>query len=132
MHRTIPPSGELAERAASTASSRHVGPFIALWKPTHASDRLRGSAVVRSLAALLAVGLVLGCQQILWACPTCKDGLAQNDPLGASLVQGYFWSILFMMSMPFLIISALGGYFYYEVRKARARQAQPDLEPSVE
>jgi hypothetical protein len=71
---------------------------------------------------LLALALVITLQAVATACPTCKDGLAQNDPAGQSLVQGYFWSILFMMSMPFLIFSALGGYFYWEIRKARRTQ----------
>ena len=68
---------------------------------------------------VLMIAFVIGLQAVAAACPTCKDGLAQNDPAGQSLVQGYFWSILFMMSMPFLIFSALGGYFYWEIRKAR-------------
>ena len=38
------------------------------------------------------------------------------------MVEGYFWSILFMMSMPFLILGSLGAYFYYQVRQARALQ----------
>ncbi len=73
---------------------------------------------------LLAVILVVGLQALAVACPTCKDGLAQNDPAGQSLAQGYFWSILFMMSMPFLLFSALGAYFYWEVRRARRGSAQ--------
>ncbi len=57
-----------------------------------------------------------------WGCPTCKDGIAEGGN-GYNLVQGYGWSIVFMMSMPFLIFFSLGGYFYYEVRKAqRARR----------
>jgi uncharacterized membrane protein len=52
------------------------------------------------------------------ACPTCKDSLA-SDPVQQGMVKGYFYSILFMMSMPFLILSSLAAYFYYEVRKAR-------------
>lgn len=52
------------------------------------------------------------------ACPTCKDGLG-NDPARADMVRGYFWSILFMMSMPFLILAGLGTYFYLQIRKAR-------------
>jgi hypothetical protein len=54
-------------------------------------------------------------------CPTCKDTLAQNDPARANLVRGYFWSILFMMSMPFLILGGLSTYLYFLVRGARAR-----------
>ncbi len=56
------------------------------------------------------------------ACPTCKDGLA-GDPAYSNMVNGYFWSIIFMMSMPFLVFSGVASYFYYEVRRARIRQA---------
>jgi len=66
------------------------------------------------LALLLLADTALGC-------PTCKDNLA-SDPDAANLVRGYFWSILFMMSMPFLILGGLSSYFYWEVRKARWQQ----------
>ena len=56
------------------------------------------------------------------ACPTCKDGMA-GDPAYSNMVNGYFWSILFMMSMPFLVFSGVAAYFYYEVCRARAREA---------
>ena len=52
----------------------------------------------------------------------------QSD--GGDLVSGYQWSILFMMGMPFAILTGLGGYVYYEVRKARQKQ-QPDREESL-
>lgn len=55
------------------------------------------------------------------ACPTCSQALAHSQ--GGDLVAGYFWSIVFMMSMPFLIVAALALYFYLQVRKARAAQA---------
>ena len=58
-------------------------------------------------------------------CPTCKESLAHGDADSANLMRGYFWSILFMMSMPFLILGGLGSYFYYEVCKARRLQSQP-------
>ncbi len=57
------------------------------------------------------------------ACPTCRDGL-MNDQ--GNMIQAYFWSIIFMMSMPFLIFSGLGGYFYYLIVKARAEQVAGD------
>ncbi|MCA9184766.1 MAG: hypothetical protein R3E01_24400 [Pirellulaceae bacterium] len=58
--------------------------------------------------------------QVAQACPTCKNGLADSGN-GGDLVSGYFWSIVFMMSMPFLILGGLGTYLYLEVRRARAR-----------
>jgi len=60
------------------------------------------------------------------ACPNCKDALA-NDPAATALVQGYFWSILFMLAMPFTILVGMSTYFYLLVRRARldAAAAQP-------
>ena len=49
----------------------------------------------------MAVALVLLIASVAAACPTCKEGLAQNDPHGQSIAAGYYYSILFMMSMPF-------------------------------
>jgi hypothetical protein len=37
-----------------------------------------------------------------------------------NLVRGYGWSIIFMMSVPFLTLAALGTYFYLLVRQAQA------------
>jgi hypothetical protein len=70
--------------------------------------------------ALAAVLLTAG---IAAACPTCKDGVAANDPEHAHMVKGYFYSILFMMGMPYLLLTSFGLYMYREVRKARARDA---------
>jgi heme/copper-type cytochrome/quinol oxidase subunit 2 len=73
----------------------------------------------QSAAAVLLALLWTG---IAAACPTCKDSLAQ-DPATANLARGYAYSILFMLSMPPLIFGGLSLYFYWEVRKARARAA---------
>ena len=70
-------------------------------------------------AALL---LVLALHSLAVACPTCKDSIDQSDPQRQNLVQGYFYSIMFMVSMPFVILGSLCGYFYYEVCKARRLQ----------
>ena len=65
------------------------------------------------LWALACVVLLMSTAE---ACPTCKAGLSEN---GGNLVRGYFWSIMFMMSMPFLILGGLSSMFYLEVRRAR-------------
>ena len=69
-------------------------------------------------AACLALSMCVAVE----ACPTCKEGLAQSDPHHDAMVQGYFWSILFMMSMPFVIFGSLATYFYLAVKKARRQQ----------
>ena len=72
---------------------------------------------------LIAMAAVLLAAGVASACPTCKDGVAANDPEHAHMVKGYFYSILFMMGMPYLLLTSFGLYMYREVRKARARDA---------
>jgi len=74
---------------------------------------------LRTLLPLLIVALWVG---VAAACPTCKDGLAENDPHGQAMAAGYYYSILFMMSMPFAILGTFGGLAYLSIRRARARQ----------
>ncbi len=84
----------------------------------------RPASVLRRLAALcLALAVLLAIAGPAWACPGCKDALSANDHEGGNLVAGYFWSILFMMSMPFLLVGSFCGSMYLSVRRARARAA---------
>lgn len=55
------------------------------------------------------------------ACPSCKEALASN---GGNYIQGYFWSIMFMMSMPFAIVAGFGTSMYVAVKRAQASEAQ--------
>jgi len=70
------------------------------------------------LVAALVMTLVFGLAQSSDACPTCKNAL-HEDPAQQGMVVGYFYSILFMMSMPFLLIGSFGGYAYFLVRRSR-------------
>lgn len=56
------------------------------------------------------------------ACPNCKDALA-HDPDAANLARGLYYSILFMLAMPAVILTGLGSLFYLEIRKARRLKA---------
>jgi len=56
------------------------------------------------------------------ACPTCKDGIAGGDAVSQARATGYFYSILFMMAMPFVIIGTFGGAAYLSIRRAREQQ----------
>ena len=73
--------------------------------------------------ALLVLVVLLLLAPLVEACPGCKDAL-ENDPQGEQIARGYFWSILFMMSMPFVILGTIGTYFYIEIRRARADKQQ--------
>ena len=75
--------------------------------------------------ALVVIGLLI-VTAAAEACPGCKDAIAENDPEQARMVRGYFWSILFMMSMPFAIMGTFGTYIYLEVRRARSDRQRLD------
>lgn len=76
------------------------------------------------LIAVVVAALVWGAGvEPATACPTCKVALASHDPAAGDIVRGYFWSILFMMSMPFMILGSFSGYMYLEVRRARSQRA---------
>lgn len=81
------------------------------------SPRIRNVAWFALLAAVLLM------PEMAAACPTCKDNLTADGHL-TGMARGYAYSILFMLSMPPLIFGGLSGYFYWEVRKARAKAAQ--------
>jgi uncharacterized membrane protein len=65
--------------------------------------------------ALCAIVIIVAAH-VATACPTCKESLSANDP---QMMRGYFWSIMFMMAMPFSIFTAMSTYFYMLIRKAR-------------
>lgn len=80
-------------------------------------------------SSLLLLTLLAG---IATACPTCGDGIGQSDPQGQSLAAGMYYSILFMMSMPYLILATLGCVAYLSIRRARLAAASAEGVPGVE
>lgn len=56
------------------------------------------------------------------ACPNCKDSL-EGDPTHQGLAKGFYFSILFMVSMPFVTFGSLCTYFYYIVQREKKRLA---------
>jgi hypothetical protein len=83
---------------------------------------------IRTLLPVLSVAILCG---IAEACPTCREGLAENDPQGQALAAGFFYSILLMMGMPFAILGTFGGMAYLSIRRARAQAAQDMVRESV-
>ncbi len=75
--------------------------------------RYQHTVIVTAFAAILLCVFASDA----WACPTCKSALEEGS---SHIVNGYFWSIIFMMSMPFTIVTALSIYFYVLVLRARA------------
>jgi hypothetical protein len=77
----------------------------------------------RVFLAAVAVMLFLALGTTAQACPTCGAGMAEGGEAGRKMLNSWFWSIMFMMSMPFAILGSLGGYMYWIVRKARREQS---------
>jgi hypothetical protein len=77
--------------------------------------------MLRAAAAVAAVAAVLCVATEASACPNCREALA-DSPQGRGLAAGFYYSILFMMSMPFLILGGLGTVFYRSVRRAQHEQ----------
>lgn len=84
---------------------------------------IRLSASRKIFPVLIAMAFVLFFCVAADACPSCKNALAESDPEQGNIAAGYFYSILFMMSMPFLIISAFTGYVFLEFRRAKSNDA---------
>lgn len=78
------------------------------------------------IAPWLALAIVLAFAAIAAACPTCKESIA-HDPNSANLSRGYFYSIMFMLSAPYVIFGSLAAYFYWQIRKARREQSWENL-----
>lgn len=83
-------------------------------------QRLLTTAFRLAMALALLVVVIASASDAL-ACPTCKDGLAENDAVSQANARGYFYSILFMMAMPFVIITTFGSAAYISIRRARGQ-----------
>src|SRR3954452_15964695 len=79
--------------------------------------------IIRWVIAAIVVVLVLMLASVAAACPTCKEGLAQNDPHGQSIAAGYAYSVIFMMTMPHILLCTMGSLAYLSIRRARQAQA---------
>jgi hypothetical protein len=77
-------------------------------------------AVVVLLAVLLLPALVS-------ACPLCKDAKSDTDYPGgaASLPKGFYYSILLMVSAPFIVVGAFALRIYRARRRSRELPATP-------
>jgi hypothetical protein len=74
-------------------------------------------------SALFGVGLMSAIlPTATYACAVC--GGAQDN--------GYFWGVLFLMSMPFVIGSFIGGWLLYSYHRAPSDPATSTPTPAIE
>jgi len=65
------------------------------------------------LAAFLAL-LALALPGSAHACAVCLTGAASGDPTA----DAYNWSVLFLMAMPYTVVGSIGGWLFYNYRRA--------------
>ena len=69
--------------------------------------------LLKRVCLIIVVLTVLGSASA-WACPMCKAFVA--DAPGAQnhvqLAQGFFWSIMTMLAMPFVLVGSIGAMLY--------------------
>jgi hypothetical protein len=94
-------------------------------------SKIQPTRRLAGIAVIIAIFVLALCfADVASACPTCKDSVAQNDPQYQSMARGYYYSILFMLSMPFIIVTAFGTFAYRAVKQAEAQRAAAAMTPS--
>jgi hypothetical protein len=81
---------------------------------------------------ILAIALVAVLAAVASACPTCKEGVDANDPNRQSLAAGFYYSILFMMSMPYILLGTLGFVAYNTIKRAKVQHEAVPQEAAAE
>jgi hypothetical protein len=79
--------------------------------------------MIRRLAIPMLMLIAIAVPTLAEACPLCSQALSGQSKYG-NLPMAYMWSILFMMSMPFILIGSFGTYMYFQIRKARTSYPQ--------
>ncbi|HUY35392.1 MAG TPA: hypothetical protein VMV69_21795 [Pirellulales bacterium] len=73
------------------------------------------------IAAALSLLVLVGGASVATACPMCKAGLAGEHD---RLIQAWGVSIVFLLSMPFVLVTSFSAYMYVLVRRARREEAE--------
>jgi hypothetical protein len=83
-------------------------------------------------ASLLLLSIsIAATARIAEACPLCADNLA-NDVYGKNPTQlgrGFFWSIIFMMALPFVTVGVVAARIL--IARRRRLRAAPEPAPGI-
>lgn len=83
-------------------------------------ERRRRLRLAPTIAALAAFAALLIWAAAAEACPMCKAALGSSAD---AHINAWGISIVFMLSMPFLLVGSFSLYMYVLVRRARAEEA---------
>lgn len=84
---------------------------------------MNSGRILALVVAGLCVAVVLGSATTADACPSCEQALESGSGQG-DLARGIYYSVLFMMAMPFAIIGTFSGLAYRAVKLERRRLAE--------
>ncbi len=79
--------------------------------------------IARLALPFAVVVIVVGACSVASACPSCQAALGSDESQG-DLARGIYYSILFMMSMPFAIVGTFGTLAYRAIKREQRRQAE--------
>ena len=79
------------------------------------------------MASFSACAVVLLSTAAAEACPMCKTALGSG---AQHFINAWGASIVFMLSMPFLLVGSFSVYMYVLVKRARAEQAAKQVSPA--
>jgi hypothetical protein len=92
--------------------------FDAEYAPIMRAQRTR-----KITRVFLGLALLFGLTRSLSACPNCKEAVAAQPEEVAAMKDGYNYSVLFMLAVPFSLLG-LGSFM---VARAAKRGALPEL-----
>jgi hypothetical protein len=75
------------------------------------------------LTIAVAVVTMLQGGRTAWACPNCKEAVSLQDGEAASLSNGYNWSVMFMLVVPFSMM----GTGAFVIHRAVKRGTLPEM-----
>lgn len=75
--------------------------------------------VAIAFLAVCVLALMLPTEILAQGCAMCQTVMPRgNDPLA----RGMFWSVILLMTAPFVIGASIGGWLFYQYRNARRIQ----------
>lgn len=80
----------------------------------------RTTLITRVVVSAVCLVVVLGSTSVASACPSCQQALASGQ---GDLARGIYYSVLFMMAMPFAIVGTFGTLAYRAVKREQRRIA---------
>ena len=75
------------------------------------------------LTIVVALAVMLQGGSGAWACPNCKEAVSLQSDEAAGLSNGYNWSVMFMIAVPFSMV----GTGAFAIHRAAKRGALPEL-----